>query len=90
MGSNGSRTPRSQSDRDRYQFEADAEDDAVEDEIDQNLDYLGDATSRLKNMAITMNQELDAQNRTLDKVSKKVDPLNERVRLTGHRLNGIN
>ncbi|RUS21970.1 hypothetical protein BC937DRAFT_90843 [Endogone sp. FLAS-F59071] len=90
MGSNGSRAPRSQSDRDRYQFEANAEDDAVEDEIDQNLDYLGDATARLKNMALTMNQELDSQNRTLDKVSKKVDPLNERVRLTGHRLNGIN
>ncbi|KAI9489931.1 hypothetical protein BDB00DRAFT_884304 [Zychaea mexicana] len=83
----GYRRGRSEADKRRYQFEADEEDDAVEDEIDQNLDLLGGATARLKNMAITMNEELDSQNKQLDKVNKKVDPLSQKLSSTTHRLN---
>ncbi|KAI8377980.1 uncharacterized protein BYT42DRAFT_572375 [Radiomyces spectabilis] len=83
----GYRRGRSEADRQRYQFEGDSEDDQVEDEIDSNLDLLGDATSRLKNMALTMNDELDSQNKHLHKMDKKVDPINERLMTTTHTLN---
>lgn len=77
---------RSQSDRNRYQFEADGEDDAIEDEIDSNLDLLGDATTRLRAMATTMNDELDSQNKHLSKVNKKVDPINAKLISTTYTL----
>ncbi|KAI9247992.1 hypothetical protein BDA99DRAFT_446541 [Phascolomyces articulosus] len=83
----GYRRGRSDADKRRYQFEADEEDDAVEDEIDGNLDLLGGATARLKNMALTMNEELDSQNKQLDKLNKKVDPLSQKLASTTHRLN---
>ncbi|CAO3589835.1 unnamed protein product [Absidia cylindrospora] len=83
----GYRRGRSEADRRRYQFEADEEDDAVEDEIDQNLDLLGGATSRLKNMAMTMNEELDSQNKHLGKLNKKVDPISQKLVATTHTLN---
>ncbi|KAI9287418.1 hypothetical protein BC943DRAFT_335852 [Umbelopsis sp. AD052] len=78
---------RSQSDRQRYQFEADEEDDEVENEIDSNLDFLSDAVGRLKNNALTMGEEVEAQNKVLDKVGRKVDPLSDRLTMTTHRLN---
>ena len=83
----GYRRGRTEADKRRYQFEADEEDDAIEDELDQNLDLMGDAMSRLKNMAVTMNDELDSQNKQLDKVNKKVDPLSQKLAATTHRLN---
>lgn len=39
--------------RNRYQFEATASDDDVEDEIDHNLDIMGDVVGRLKQLATT-------------------------------------
>lgn len=83
----GYRRGRSEADRRRYQFEADEEDDAIEDELDQNLDLISDATARLKNMALTMNEELDAQNRALEKTTVKVDPLSQKLAATTHKLN---
>ncbi|KAI7875083.1 uncharacterized protein EV154DRAFT_472872 [Mucor mucedo] len=77
---------RSQADRNRYQFEPDEEDDAVEDELDTNLDLLGDATSRLRTMATSMNEELTSQNQQLDKVTKKVDPISAKLVSVTHTL----
>ncbi|KAI9481108.1 MAG: hypothetical protein EXX96DRAFT_565441 [Benjaminiella poitrasii] len=83
----GRRAGRSEADRRRYQFEEDSEDDAIEDEIDNNLDLLGDATSRLRNMALTMNTELDRQNLELNKTMDKVDPLTYKLTATTDKLN---
>lgn len=58
--------------RSRYQFEADSEDDAMEDEIDSNLDQLGAITGRLKGMAMATSKEVDRQNQQIDKIMKKV------------------
>ncbi|KAI8146458.1 hypothetical protein BJV82DRAFT_598614 [Fennellomyces sp. T-0311] len=80
---------RSQSDRNRYQFEPDYEDNAVEDEIDQNLDLLSNAADNLKAMANTMNDELDSQNQQLERVVDKVNPVNEHIFSTTQRLNRI-
>ncbi|KAI9495702.1 hypothetical protein BDB00DRAFT_211325 [Zychaea mexicana] len=88
-GASSSSRSRSQSDRNRYQFEADAEDEAMEDEIDQNLSLLSGATKNLKQMASTMNEEIDSQNKHLDKVVDKVNPVNERIFSTTQQLNRI-
>jgi len=76
-------------DRERYQFEADAEDDAIENEIDLNMDALSAATGRLKNLALTMNGELESQNDFLANTEKKVAPLSEKIATTTYRINKI-
>lgn len=86
-GGRSERRGRSEADRRRYQFEEDDEDDALEDELDENLDLLGGAVGRLKNMAITMNTELDSQNKALDKTMDKVDPLSRKLIATTDKLN---
>lgn len=83
------RRGRSEADRRRYQFEEDSEDDAIEDELDNNLDLLGDATSRLKNMAVTMNTELDRQNTELGRTVNKVDPINNKLVGITDKLNRV-
>ncbi|KAF9266466.1 hypothetical protein L218DRAFT_896501 [Marasmius fiardii PR-910] len=59
----------------RYQFEATASDDEMEDEIDDNLDQLGEATKRLKALGMAMGTELDAQNQRIDNITSKTDRL---------------
>jgi len=58
--------------RSRYQFEADSGDDAIEDEIDSNLDQLGAITGRLKGMAMATSKEVDRQNQQIGKIMAKV------------------
>ncbi|MCJ1291334.1 Protein transport protein S9 plasma membrane t-SNARE [Xylographa carneopallida] len=60
-------------DRAKYQFEADSEDDEMEDEIDRNLDLLGGAAGRLNALARATGQEVDEQNRLLDRIADKSD-----------------
>ncbi|MCJ1389309.1 Protein transport protein S9 plasma membrane t-SNARE [Xylographa bjoerkii] len=60
-------------DRAKYQFEADSEDEDMENEIDQNLDLLGDAAGRLNALARATGQEVDEQNRLLDRIADKSD-----------------
>lgn len=58
--------------RAKYQFEADSEDEQMEDEIEQNLDLLGGAAGRLNGLAKATGKELDEQNRHLDRITGKV------------------
>ena len=67
-----SKAKSSLAERSRYQFEADEEDDAMEDEIDSNLDQLGALTGRLKGIAMATSKEVDRQNQQIDKIMKKV------------------
>ncbi|KAL1924674.1 uncharacterized protein VTP21DRAFT_4328 [Calcarisporiella thermophila] len=80
---------RSASDRARYQFEADEEDNRIEDEIDSNLDYMSAATSRLKDLALSMGQEVDRQNKHIERINPKVVGVNERVGITNHKISKI-
>ncbi|KAG2182239.1 hypothetical protein INT43_007166 [Umbelopsis isabellina] len=80
---------RSKVDRHIYQFEADEEDDALEDGYEQNIDFMSDSLGRLKNSALTMKEEVELQNERLDKINRKVEPLTERVATTTHKLNSI-
>ncbi|GAA6059357.1 hypothetical protein JCM10212_003255 [Sporobolomyces blumeae] len=72
--------------RGRYQFEATASDDEVEDEIDSNLDELGGLAGRLKMLAMTAGQEVDSQNAKLGKITNKVDVLDNNVVKSTQRL----
>jgi hypothetical protein len=70
-GGGGVRGP-NLAERAKFQFEADSEDEEMENEIDSNLDALGGAAGRLHMLAKATNQELDAQNRHLDRIGQKV------------------
>lgn len=58
--------------RSKYQFEADASDDEKEDEIDDNLNEIGQIAGRLKDLAVTTGKELDRQNKQIGKIAQKV------------------
>jgi hypothetical protein len=58
--------------RSKYQFEADSEDDEMENEIDNNLDAIGHAAGRLYSLARATGKEVDEQNRQIDKIIDKV------------------
>lgn len=61
--------------RKRYQFEAAASDDELEDEMDDNLDEIGEAAARLRTLGLAMGGELDAQKDRLDNMGGKTDGL---------------
>lgn len=72
----GSGMPKaSLADRAKYQFEADSDDDRMEDEIERNIDDLGGAAKRLNILARAMGEEADSQNEQLLKVQGKVSLL---------------
>lgn len=66
------KTKKNLSERAKYQFEADSEDEAMEDEIEQNLDLLQGAANRLNGLARATARELDEQNRHLERIMEKV------------------
>lgn len=72
-GRGGSGLPKtSLAERSKYQFEADSDDDRMEDEIEKNIDELGGAAKRLNILARAMGEEADAQNAQLQKIADKV------------------
>jgi len=75
--------------RKRFQFEAAASDDELEDELDGNLDEIGDATKRLKALGMAMGQELDDQKRRIDVIEQKAVRTEEKIILNTERLKRI-
>jgi protein transport protein SEC9 len=65
--------------RKRYQFEAAASDDELEDELDGNLDEISDVAKRLKALGSAMGQELDNQNNRIERIEEKTVNLDNRV-----------
>ena len=59
-------------DRAKYQFEADSDDDELEDEIDANLEELSGTAGRLRCLARAAGDEVEAQNQHLQRISMKV------------------
>lgn len=68
----GGKPKRNMTERAKYQFEADSEDEAMEDEIEQNLELLSGAAGRLNGLARATGRELDEQNRHLERIMGKV------------------
>lgn len=58
--------------RSKYQFEADSEDEGMEEEIDKNLDSLGTATGKLHKLALATGIEVEMQNEHLTRIMEKV------------------
>ena len=58
--------------RAKYQFEADSEDEEMEDELEKNLDLIHGAAGRLNGLARATGRELDEQNRHLERITGKV------------------
>ncbi|MCJ1306397.1 Protein transport protein S9 plasma membrane t-SNARE [Agyrium rufum] len=75
--------------RSKYQFEADSEDEGMEDEIDSNLDALGGATGRLHQLALATNRELEIQNSRLDVVGEKTDRVDLGIASNSAKINRI-
>jgi len=75
--------------RKRYQFEAGASDDELEDEMDNNLDEISRVTKSLKALGTAMGQELDTQNKRLDVIADKATTLDNGVFRQTERLKRI-
>ncbi len=65
--------------RKRYQFDATASDDELEDELDDNLGEIHDMTKRLKALGSAMGEELDRQNERIGRITEKTDGLDNRL-----------
>lgn len=59
-------------DRAKYQFEADSDDDQLENEIESNIDALSGAAGRLNILARATGAEVEAQNKHLERIGVKV------------------
>jgi hypothetical protein len=75
--------------RKRYQFEATASDDELEDELAENLDETYDVAKRLKGLASAMGTEVDRQNQRIGRITDKTDNLEIKVQLNTDRLKAI-
>ncbi|KAA8917102.1 hypothetical protein TRICI_000774 [Trichomonascus ciferrii] len=75
--------------RSKYQFEADSEDEDIENEIDDNLDGISAAVGRLNKLAVTTNEEVNRQNDRLDVIADNTDNLDINVHLNTSRLANI-
>ena len=71
-GPGGAQKKNNLAERSKYQFEADSEDEAMEDEIDSNLDALHGAAGRLNQLGRAMGKEVDSQNVHIDRIAGKV------------------
>lgn len=85
-GRSGASQRQRQDARKRYQFEATASDDELEDEMDDNLGEIARATKGLKAIALAAGDELDRQNERIDNISNKTSKLNMRVDVTTNRV----
>ncbi|KAK4698122.1 protein transport protein SEC9, partial [Lecanoromycetidae sp. Uapishka_2] len=75
--------------RAKYQFEADSEDDEMENEIDSNLDALGGAASRLNGLARATGKEVEEQNAHLIRINQKSTAVDDQIAMNRARLDRI-
>ncbi|KAI9684179.1 MAG: Protein transport protein S9 plasma membrane t-SNARE [Trizodia sp. TS-e1964] len=75
--------------RSKYQFEADSEDEDMENEIDSNLVALGGAAGRLNALARATGKEVDAQNRHIERIIKTSDKVDDQITMNRARLDRI-
>lgn len=76
-------------DRAKYQFEADSEDDMMEDEIENNLGELHGAAQRLNLLAQATGKELDEQDDLIRRVGVKGDRVDDQIAMNRAKLDRI-
>ena len=91
FGGFGRKPPQQSStvERSKYQFEATASDDELEDEIDGNLNDIGQAVSNLKRFAIASGEEVETQNGRLDDIHNKAGRLDDKIFRNTEKLKRI-
>ncbi|CEH16025.1 SNAP-25 (synaptosome-associated protein) component of SNARE complex [Ceraceosorus bombacis] len=75
--------------RSRYQFEATGSDDELEDELDNNLDEIGQLSGRLNQLGRAMGTEIDDQNSRIRRLGDKTSALDTKVFNSTQRLDRI-
>jgi len=80
---------RSLADRAKYQFEADSEDDEMENEIDDNLDAIHRGAKTLNMLGRAMGDEIDSQNKHIDRIINKTDKVDDQIAVNRARLDRI-
>ncbi|KAL1303667.1 hypothetical protein AAFC00_007021 [Neodothiora populina] len=75
--------------RAKYQFEADSEDDEMENEIDGNLEAIHKGARSLNMLGRAMGEELDEQNKHIARIIDKTDTVDDQIALNRARLNRI-
>ncbi|GAM83495.1 hypothetical protein ANO11243_014830 [Dothideomycetidae sp. 11243] len=80
---------RSLAQRSKYQFEADSEDEAMENEIDENLDAIHRGAKTLNALGKAMGEELDSQNKHINRIIGKTDLVDDEIALNRARLDRI-
>ncbi|KAL6702471.1 Protein transport protein S9 plasma membrane t-SNARE [Coniothyrium glycines] len=89
QGMGGAKSKGTLADRAKYQFEADSEDDEMENEIDANLDALHGAAKRLNQLGRAMGEEVDTQNKHIDRIIGKTDKVDDQIAMNRARLDRI-
>lgn len=84
------RMNRDNPERKMYQFEADSDDDALEDELGGNLDEISSATNRLHNLSLKIQEEVDDQNVRIDHMGNRVDALDMSLLKSTAKMSSIN
>ncbi|KAI9723183.1 MAG: Meiosis-specific subunit of the t-SNARE complex [Chrysothrix sp. TS-e1954] len=88
-GPGGAQKKSNLAERSKYQFEADSEDEAMEDEIDGNLDALHGAAGRLNQLGRAMGKEVDSQNVHIDRIAGKADKVDDHIAMNRAKLDRI-
>ncbi|KAK5962970.1 Sec9p PWA37_005426 [Arxiozyma heterogenica] len=73
----------------KYQFENDEEDDEMEIEIDRNLTQIQQLSGRLKKLAVSVGEEIDAQQKRLDRIENDTDDLDIKINMNTTKLSYI-
>ncbi|XP_008275508.1 synaptosome associated protein 23.1 isoform X2 [Stegastes partitus] len=63
--------------------------DAREDEMEENLDAVGSIISNLRGMALDMGNEIDSQNKQIDRITDKADMNKVRIDEANQRANKL-
>ncbi|KAL8734171.1 MAG: hypothetical protein Q9166_001656 [cf. Caloplaca sp. 2 TL-2023] len=72
--------------RAKYQFEADEEDDEMENEIDANLTALSGAATRLNGLARATGEALEEDNKHLERINAKSTKVDDQIAMNRARL----
>lgn len=63
--------------------------DAREDEMEENLQQVGSMVGNLRNMAVDMGNEIDSQNRALDRINSKATSNEKRIQEANKRAHKL-
>ncbi|KAK6534077.1 Protein transport protein S9 plasma membrane t-SNARE [Arthrobotrys megalospora] len=72
--------------RSMYQFEADEEDEQLENDIDNNLDQLAGASGRLKGLAYAIQQKVDEDNKLIVDIGNQAHDVQDGIVRNGQKL----